>query len=98
MNTSGPHALILLQSLVVNVLLTPFHVRSYVTGMSPVPRGKNAVAPAVGTPAVETLREVCWLLGEEILEFHGWLGREPLVALLSFTSLGESEFSSFLSS
>ncbi|EAW75817.1 WAP four-disulfide core domain 3, isoform CRA_e [Homo sapiens] len=45
------------QSLVVNVPLTPFRVRSCVMGMHPVPRGINAAAPAVAAPASETLRE-----------------------------------------
>ena len=67
--------MILWQSLEVNVRLTPFRVRSCVMGTCPAPRGLNAVAPAVATPAVETLREVCWLLGEEVLSSRvGWEG------------------------
>lgn len=65
----GPNALILWQSLMVSVLLTPFRVRSCVMGTHPVLQSTNAAALAVATPAVETLREVCWLFGEEILKF-----------------------------
>lgn len=60
--------MILWQSLAVNVLLTPYRVKSCVMGMRPVPRDINAAVLAVATPAVETLREVCRLFGEEILE------------------------------
>lgn len=70
-------------------------------GTLPVPRGINAAAPAVDASAVETLREVCGLFGEEILECSLSLspfGREPSVAAFSFSSWEESEFSSFLSS
>lgn len=41
----------------VNVLLTLFHARSCVPGTHRVPRGTNAAAPGVATPAEETLRE-----------------------------------------
>lgn len=44
-------------SLAVNVLLTPYRVKSCVMGMRPVPRDINAAVLAVATPAVETLRE-----------------------------------------
>ncbi|XP_047396643.1 WAP four-disulfide core domain protein 3 isoform X4 [Sciurus carolinensis] len=48
-------------SLMANVLMTPFHVRSSAMGMPRVPWGINAAALAVATSAVETLREVCFL-------------------------------------
>lgn len=67
-------------------------------GTHPVLQSTNAAALAVATPAVETLREVCWLFGEEILKFLSQFGREPSEAFLSFSSWEESEFSSFLSS
>lgn len=67
-------------------------------GTHPVLQSTNAAALAVATSAVETLREVCWLFGEEILKFWSQFGREPSVAFMSFSSWEESEFSPCLSS
>lgn len=58
-------------------------------GTCPAPRGLNAVAPAVATPAVETLREVCWLLGEEVLSSRvGWGGSHLWPSCLSLSGGG----------
>ena len=52
----------------MNVRLTPFRAKSCVMETHPVPRDISAAALAVAMPASETLREVCQLFGEEILE------------------------------
>lgn len=68
-------------------------------GMQPVPRGINAAAPAVATPAVESILEVCLLFLSEEKSLGGpWVPESVWEqAFWSFLSWEESEFSSFLS-
>lgn len=88
-----PGVLILWQSLAVNVPPTPSRARSCAMGMQPVPRGINAAARAVATPAAESLLEVCGLFLSEKKSLGGpWVPEsvweQAISGLLVFPLLG----------